>query len=146
VITINDVRDGVIGALSSLFPAAKIYGEEIKQGFTPRSFFVKVMNAGQDREVGQRYKRMHAFDVHYFADIHDQDLNEELHAVAEQLYGGLERVSVPGGTCRGTGMSHEIVDRTLHFFVQYNFHVIRQQAAGIKMQTLEQEGAIKNGG
>lgn len=139
-VTVNDVRNGVIAALVSLYPGVKVYGEEIKQGLVEPWFFVKVLTTGQSREVNRRYKRSNSFDVHYFAKT-----NEELHEMAESLYGGLEYVTYDGKIYRGSGMTHEIVDRVLHFFVDYNFHVIRDKPDEVKMQTLKQEASFKNG-
>lgn len=119
-ITINDVRNGVFIALKVCFPDFKRYGEEIKQGLTSPCFFVRLLSAQQDREVGRRYKRFHSFDVHYFAKN-----NEDAHGVAERLYGCMEYISVGGGICRGHRMRHEIVDGVLHFFVDFDFHVMR---------------------
>lgn len=139
-ITVNDVRDGVIGKLDELYPDVKVTGEEIQQGLGSRRFFVKILTAGHTKELGRRYRRVHSFDVHYFGPT-----NEELHSRAETLYGGLEYITVPGGITRGTRMRHEIVNEVLHFFVDYDFRVIQEKSAGTKMRTLKQEANVKNG-
>jgi hypothetical protein len=140
LITVNDIRDGVISALDALYPSINIYGEEVKQGLEEPRFFVKVLTAGQNREVNRRYKRMHSFDVHYFSQA-----NEDKHGVAENLYAGLEYIQAAGMPFRGTAMRYEIIDRVLHFFVDYNFHVMRQKDPETKMQTLKQEANFKDG-
>lgn len=138
MITINDVREGVIGALNAKFPAVPIYGEAIKQGFTEPCFFVKLLQGAQDRELERRYKRHHSFDLHYFAGT-----NAELHATAERLYACLEYIDVGGALCRAAGMTHEVVDGVLHFFVQYGFHVMGERPADPVLQALEQRGGIR---
>ncbi|SDJ76468.1 phage tail terminator family protein [Paenibacillus naphthalenovorans] len=139
-VTVNDVRDGVISKLKQLFPDVKVTGEEIKQGLGQSRFFVKLLTTKQSRVINRRYRRSHPFDIHYFGQT-----NEELHATADALYDGIEYINVPGGAVRGNNMQHEIVDGVLHFFVDYDFHVIRTKAAETKMRTLEQEANFKNG-
>jgi len=137
-IDVNAVRDGVIGALKSLHPSLKVYGEEIKQGLVEPCFFVKILTAGQKREINRRYVRSHLFDIHFFSKS-----NEEHYAMAESLLGGMEYIEVNGRLTRGTAMSYQVIDRVLHFFVNYNFHVLREKQDETKMQNLEQEEIIK---
>lgn len=139
-VTVNDVRDGVIAALRSAYPAVKIYGEKIKQGLVQPRFFVKILTAGHDREVDRRYKRVHSFDVHYFSET-----NEDMHAVADSLYAKLEYINLNGGLYRGSKMQHEIIDDVLHFFVDYDFHVMKPKQVEPKMQTMEQREMVKDG-
>lgn len=140
MITINDIKDGVIAKIAFLYPDIKIYDEEIKKGLVEPSFYVKILTAGQDKEIGRRYNRVHSFDVHYFSQT-----NEDKHAVAEKLYEEFEYIQAAGKPFRGQSMTFEIVDRVLHFFVDYNFHVMREKDPETKMQTLKQEGNFKNG-
>lgn len=141
-VTINSIRSGVILALSNLFPDMDIYGEEVKQGFESPCFFVKLLTVAQDKEVDRRYKRSYAFDIHFFPD--GNDYNREAHGMAEMLYDKLRSVAISGSLYRGTGMNHQIVDGTLHFFVDFNFHVYEPKNNIPKMKTLDQEGYLKN--
>lgn len=138
VITVNDVRHGVMTALHDRFPDIKVYGEEISQGFIEPCFFVKLLEATHTQALGRRYIRTHSFDVHYFAGT-----NADRHDMAEQLYDCLETIQAAGSACRALSMSHEIVDGVLHFFVAYTIHVMREQAGEPLMQDLEQEGDLK---
>lgn len=142
-VTVNSIRSGVILALSDFFPTLDIYGEEINQGFEAPCFFVKLLTTAQDREMDRRYRRSHSFDIHYFPA--SADPNEEAHGMAEQLYDKLRQVNIDGALYRGAGMTHEVVEGVLHFFVDFNFHVFAEKQPGIKMQTLNQEGRLKNG-
>ncbi|PYI57024.1 phage tail terminator family protein [Paenibacillus flagellatus] len=135
---INDVRNGVVGALADAFPASKIHDEEIRQGLRLRDFFVKLLTADQTREVGRRYMRTHSFDVHFFADTY-----EECHAVASTLYDIMEYITVAGGKVRGTRMNHEIVEDVLHFYVDYDFHIMRPAPSNPLMGQMEQEASVK---
>lgn len=144
MVTVNDVRSGVISALAKHFPDMDIYGEEIKQGLEEPCFFVKLFPVTQDREIGRRYKRFHSFDIHYFPRS-QTDANEEMFEVAEKLLDHMEyiEVEVAGSVCRGAKMESEIVDGVLHFKIDYDFHVLRQKRDEPVMKHLEQKGAIK---
>lgn len=123
-VNFNTVRDGVNAALDASFPEVPIAGEEIKQGLQEPYFFVKLLDAAQDQELGRRYRRFYSFDIHYFGTD-----NRDMHEAAEKLYEALESVDVDGILYRGTGMHHEIFDRVLHFFVDFNFMVSRPAPA-----------------
>ena len=66
--------------------------------------------------------------------------------MAEQLYEAMELIPVvdeSDGLMRGTKMGHEIVEGVLHFYVDYNFQVIKEATLEPLMQTMEQEGFIR---
>lgn len=142
-VTINTIRDGVILALSLLFPGTIIYEEKIPQNFEAPCFFVKLLTGDQAHELNRRYYRTHAFDIHFFPK--GEEYNREAHDVAERLYEELRELRIDGALYRGTSMSHEVVDDVLHFFVDINFHVLRPKDQVPKMKTLEQEGYLKHG-
>jgi len=137
MITVNSVLDSVIAALNQNFPNINTYSEESDQGLEEPYFYVKLFPVSQNQLLGQRYQRNHSFDIHYFAGG-----NEALHDMAEQLYDKLELISVDGGLVRGSGMRHEIVEGVLHWFVAYNFHVMRSVEADSLMQSMKQEGYL----
>jgi len=141
-VTINDVINSVFRSLAEHFPDKPRYGEEIKQGLKAPCFFVKLFPARQTREQGRRYLRTHAFDIHYFPD-RKKDENEDAHGMAEQLYAVLEYLPLGSSLCRGTRMRHEVVDGVMHFFINYDFHVMRPAPESPKMQNIEQEVSIE---
>ncbi|MHB8075101.1 phage tail terminator family protein [Desulfosporosinus fructosivorans] len=138
MITINMVRDSVMTTLKQHFPNLNVYGEEHDQGLEEPYFYVKLLPVTQNQLLGQRYQRNHSFDIHYLAGA-----NEALHDMAEQLYDKLELISLDGSPVRGTGMRHEIVDGVLHWFVAYNFQVMRSVEAEPLMQSMKQEGYLR---
>lgn len=146
VVTINSVRDGIILVLDSHFPTVPVMDEEIKQGLNeagdlnPPCFFVKLIDGMQNQQLGNRYRRVHSFDIHYFAVGRK---NRDMHDMAEQLYDNMDLIVIDGVSFRGTGMNHEIVDEVLHFFVDYTFRVKRDAPVVPDMQTLEQEEGVK---
>ncbi|MBG9788535.1 phage tail terminator family protein [Brevibacillus laterosporus] len=139
-ITINDVRNAVMSAIKKAYPIAKVYGEQLPQGFKEPCFFVLMLESSQDKELDRRYKRFHPFDIHYFASS-----NSGRYEVAERLVEVLELIDLNGKPIRGTKMRHTIVDDVLHFFVDYNFHVVRPKPVVSTMQKLKIEGGLKDG-
>nr|WP_236871279.1 hypothetical protein [Brevibacillus laterosporus] len=139
-ITINDVRRAVMTALKRAFPSSTIYGEQLPQGFKEPCFFVLMLEGSQDKELDRRYKRFHPFDIHYFT-----SLNSERYEVAEKLADVLELIDLQGKPIRGIKMRHTIVDDVLHFFVDYNFHVVRPKPVVPTMQKVKIEGGLKDG-
>lgn len=142
MITVNQVRYAVNARLDEKFPDIPIRGEEIKQGLVEPCFFVKLFPVAQDREVGRRYRRYHAFDIHYFPKS-ETDANDEMHDIGEKLLDHMEYIEVNDGAVRGHNMRYEIANGVLHFFVNYDFHVMRKKAEEPSMQTMEQEAGIK---
>ena len=90
----------------------------------------------------RRPNRCWAFDVHYFP--RQAGSNAELLAVAEQLLAELRFIELPGGgLLRGTSMRWEPVDGVLHFFVNYNALLNRQEEKPL-METLSVEQGLNN--
>ncbi|MBS4172121.1 DUF6838 family protein [Bacillus sp. FJAT-49736] len=141
MITINDISKSLISTLKKNFPQTRVYGEEIKQGFQDPCFFVKFFPVSQEREFRDRYKRYHSFDIHYFSD--SKFPNDDMGQVAETLYQAMEYLPVKNGICRGTKMKNETIDGVLHFYVDYDFHVIKERAPGIMMKSIEQGGFLR---
>ncbi|CDX04158.1 hypothetical protein DesLBE_1962 [Desulfitobacterium sp. LBE] len=151
-ITGNGIRDSVITILHQHFPGISVYGEEIRQGFDKPCFFVKLFPVSQNQLLGRRYQRNHSFDICYFPVVVDEGegegnrQNQDMHDVAEQLYEAMELIPVVDEgdrLMRGTKMRHEIIEGVLHFFVDYNFQVIKEATLEPLMQTMEQEGFIR---
>lgn len=142
-VTAKSIRDGVVLALSEMYPDLNIYDEEIPQGFKSPCFFVKLLTMSQDQELGRRHMRSHNFDIHFFPT--GPNYNSGALEVAESLYESLRFVEIDGAKYMGTAMNHEIVDRVLHFFVDYNFLAWLDKALEIKMAQLTQEGTLKDG-
>lgn len=137
--TINDVLNAVSVAIDAKHPNMPIFGEEIKQQLSPPGFHIKLLEPSHTHELGRRYSRSHPVVVRYFSDKRE---NEDMYAMAESLMDILEWITLGGQLLNGTNMYFEIVDEVLHFFVQYNFLVWREQPQVPKMQTLDQEGYI----
>ncbi|SHE62173.1 phage tail terminator family protein [Clostridium fallax] len=141
----NDLKIGINNTLDKEFPNINIYGEEIVQGFEEPCFFIKILDSEQNKELNKRYKRYISFDIHYFSD--KEDINSDCLDMADKFYELLEYIEVNGDLYRTMNMKHEVVDSVLHFYLNFNFTVIKKDKAvdSVKMQKLTQEVVEKNG-
>jgi len=124
IVSINTMRETVISKLRNHFPSMTIYGEEIAEGFQKPCLFVKLFSVDQTQIIGNRYKRNHSFNIHYFSET--EFPNDDMHAMAEQLYDLMEIIGEHDNLYRGTKMRHEIKEDVLHFFVNYNIVVNKE--------------------
>lgn len=143
IATINDLRTGINQVLDTRFPNITIYGEEIKQGFEEPCFFIKILSSSQDKEIDKRYKKNISFDIHYFSD--KEDVNSNCNDMVDRLYELLEYIPIGNKIYGSTKASHEVVDGVLHFFLQFNYHVIKDVGEIPKMEKLKQEVNIYDG-
>ncbi|WP_407647659.1 phage tail terminator family protein [Clostridium brassicae] len=135
--TINDLRIGINNVLDKEFPNITIYNEKIEQDFEEPCFFVKILSSEQDKELNIRYKKNVFFDIHYFSD--KEDINSDCLNMADKFYDLLEYVQVNDNLYRATNMTHEVIDGVLHFFLQFNYKVIKEIEKAPKMNKLKQE-------
>ncbi|MBO9610397.1 MAG: hypothetical protein J7639_30840 [Paenibacillaceae bacterium] len=139
-ISVNLMRDGVIAALEAALPDVDVLGEPAAESQPLPYCYAKLLEVRQAQERGNRFRRIHAFDVQY---TEEAPSNESLHLVAEQLYETMLTIAVSGGTYRSSELKHRIVGNVLHFYASYVCHVVLQEATPTLMQTLEQEEGIK---
>nr|WP_326498371.1 hypothetical protein [Clostridium brassicae] len=128
---------GINNVLDKEFPNITIYNEKIEQDFEEPCFFVKILSSEQDKELNIRYKKNVFFDIHYFSD--KEDINSDCLNMADKFYDLLEYVQVNDNLYRATNMTHEVIDGVLHFFLQFNYKVIKEIEKAPKMNKLKQE-------
>lgn len=134
----EEIKKAIIKRLTTAFPAANTYGEQIKQGFKEPCFFVQQIDGAQLRGIDRQYNRTAVFDVHYFPDGASLKAKEECNAMAAQLYDVLEYVRWQDDLFRGLNLRHEVVDDVLHFFINFNVRMRRVVPQPPKMQAMEQ--------
>ena len=133
----NDLKDAISITLDTEFPNADIHTENIKQGFQEPCFFIKVLTSNLDREVGRRYKKHMYLDIHYFSD--SEEVNRDCENIASRLNELLDYINVRGSLLRSRNKHHEIVDGVLHFFLEFNYFMMKEKDIVPIMKTLESE-------
>lgn len=142
---IKSITEGLAAVLSQQTGYA-VYTDYHKQHAHFPCFYVELIDASQEQELGNRYWREYAFDVLLFLDKNGEIKDRRaLTAMADTLFMALEYITVDGGQMlRGTEMSYRITDNVLHFFVSYNMHVKKVIDPAPAMQNLHTEGRVKN--
>lgn len=146
-VTIDDVKKGIIKKINTFRDKdiTEIYSEGVKQDFKEPCFFIKEIRSSQNRELANRYKRGHFYDIHYFPNPKSSRKNAELRQMSEVLYDQMEYIEIAGKLTMGLDMTHEIVDGVLHFFVKYPFYVYKGREPIPTIENIEYEGGVKNG-
>lgn len=133
---LNSVIEGISKKLNLVFGNAyNIYDESVKQDMKEPCFFILSLNPSQEQVIGKRYVRTQPFDIHYFPS--SKDINNEMNDIADSLYDALEYVTFKDtDILHGTSLNHQIVDGVLHFFVNYNFFVVKTEVPSDYMENV----------
>lgn len=123
---INKILDAISNALCDEFGENyEIYSEDIKQDFKEPCFFILCVNPSEKDFLGNRYHRNYLFDIQYFPE-NKEELNSDLYTIQERLFNCMEYIEMGEDLIRGKNRRGEIVDNTLHFFVNYDVFVIKK--------------------
>ncbi|MDE7298556.1 MAG: hypothetical protein K2N94_06965 [Lachnospiraceae bacterium] len=126
---INSIIAGISIALNKEFgDSCKNYTEEVKQGLEEPCFFISCIHPTHRLLRGRRYLRENMFCIQYFP-ADEGRAKEECNAAADRMVSCLEWITVDGALVRGTGMSAEVEDGILNFFVNYDLLVCRAEDA-----------------
>lgn len=118
-----------------------IYSESIPQGFREPCFYIKPIEMSREQGLDRKRKKYYQFGIHYFPE-ECRHKNKSMNEVYETLTNILEYIEIDEQLYRGTEMRSTIQDDVLHFFVNYDFHVIKSRDKNY-METLYQKGATK---
>lgn len=143
---INKIITGIAQGLDKEFNKQEkytIYTESIEQGFDEPCFSIFSLTPINTQLVGNRYKREYSFDIQYFSENKEIN-NNEINGVVERLFSSLEYITVDNSLLRGTNMNVEVVDKVLHFFINFNMIVKKQIEKAETMNNLDSK--VKLGG
>lgn len=122
----NKILDAISQALNSEFgDSYELYSENIKQDFKEPCFFIMCLNPSEQNFLGNRYYRKYLFNIQYFPK-NKKSPNSELYEMQERLFNCMEYINMDEDLIRGLKMRGEIVDKKLHFFVNYNVFVFKK--------------------
>ena len=118
-------------ALSEAFPEAKIFTEEIKQGFdySCPCFFINREEAKETLFLGSRYFSENRFCIRLIP--HNScNKNGECEQAAQRLFQALRWIKKIDGDedlLMGRKMSFEIKGGSLYFYVNYDFYIYKTE-------------------
>ena len=120
-----------------------VYMNVNEQEIQPSCFIIVAVKHEQKQKLGNRYELLQSFDVRYVPSS-TQELTEEFADVTSKLFRVLEYITVDGDLTRGTNRKAEIQDGILHFFVDFNLFVLKQQDR-FNMETMQSDVSLKEG-
>lgn len=124
---VNSIIKGIAKKLNETFGAGyKIYKEDIEQNFVEPCFSIVHIMSINSGKLPHRYLRTNRFNVQFFPESNIHAKND-IYEVAEKMLLEMEYITVDGNLCRGTDMRYEIEDGVLHFFVNYNLFIKKEQ-------------------
>ncbi len=118
---LNEIVAGITAKLNAVFgDEYDIFVQPPEQEMGERCFFVNILRPVQKPMIGIRKHRAYPFNISYVSAHSAADLYETL----DQLTDAMEWITLHDGSLmHGTGISGEIVDGVLQFFVGYNTFV-----------------------
>lgn len=142
--TINKIIEAIAEALFNEFGYDySYYKENIKQGFDVPCFYIKPIEPYVDEGLNRDNKHINKFDIQFISQDSESS-NKELYDIYEALVQALEYIKVDRKTYKGIKMQSHIESGVLHFFINYNFHILKPKDKNF-MEALEQKGGLKNG-
>ena len=139
---INKIIDGICTAISAEFgDEYEIYTESVKQGFKEPCFSILCLNPSINQHLGNKYFRQHQFCIHYFPKADEPKADD--YDVEERLFNVLELITVDGDLVRGTDIHSNTTDDVLHFFINYDFFVRKENEESDVMSEFEHVTDLK---
>lgn len=131
----KEVMIGIVQALDAGF-GLPVHIDSVNQKLAPPCFLIDRVQGELQKKLGNRYKSGNYFDIKYFTETEKPAM--EYLEVEEKLYNTLEYIEIEGSPTptKGTDMKSSVIDGVLHFFVNYNFHVFKQNAPEEPMQDI----------
>lgn len=144
---VNKIIDGISKALYKEFgDKYEIYTEEMEQGLQEPCFSIVCIKPTNNLFRGNKYYRQNQFCIHYFPSTSDK--RQECQEVLEKLYQILEYIEIEDDKKKkimGNGMNAEFDDGVLHFFINYNMFVYKEEDKETPMENYDYDNDIKKG-
>lgn len=129
--------------LESVFGNPCIYHDMLPMGYKSPCFFVNHVDTQVQLKLFNRYRVAANYDITYHPE--ERKFNsKEFSEVVEKMTYGLELVQLEDGNyVRGSNIRYEVQESVLHFFITFDFFVIRAKDRGTKMEKLYQRYGLK---
>lgn len=139
--TINKIIEGITEALFNEFgDKYSYYKENIKQGFELPCFYIKPIEPYVDEGLNRDNKYINKFDIQFIGQDNGNS-NNELYDIYNTLTQVLGYIKIDGRSYKGIKMQSHIENGILHFFINYDFHILKPKDKNF-MEHLEQKGGL----
>lgn len=134
---INNVIDAICKALNDEFKNEyKVYiRQKLQNPITP-CFLISARNLEQKRYQGKRCYCQYVFEIQYLPTSQEPII--EINSVLQRLFECLEYIDEGDNILNGTDMKAEIVDEVLHYTVNYNFFIMRNNTEAVMEQFISE--------
>jgi len=120
---ISSVKSAIAGKLSGLYPSARIYDENIPQGFKTPCFMVSLIEQSYSKRVSNRYKSLLSFNVAYYSNKGKTEIKSDCQAVQVALFRAFDTF----GAYRAQNKQATIVDNVLHFTFDVPYSELKEE-------------------
>lgn len=139
---IKSVFDAISIALNAEFgDGYTIYTENVRQGFREPCFFIQPITEVRTAELCDTVKKRLKVDILFFPP-ENSSKKSEIIRVLDIMLEKMSVLFVDGNKIRGNEISSEIEDDVLHFIVNYDFRLIKNDNTDF-MEKLNQKGGLK---
>lgn len=126
---INETKQAIANKLKELYPAHKVYMEDVPQNFKTPSFLLILTDQDYNKLLLNKFKSLLSFDVAYYSDKDKIEIKEDCQDVQINLFRSFDLV----GGYRIKSKQAAIVDNVLHFTFSIEISEMFQEDY-IKMQ------------
>lgn len=143
---IDAILTAISTRLSEVKEGCEIYSQDVEQGLSPNSFFIRLLIATTTPLLGQRKFRFYPFVITYFPTA--SETNDDMMTLGDRMVTELEYITMLNGDIvRGWDISYEIdhEQNVLRFEIEYRITTIPVEEIEA-MQDLTQEIEIKEEG
>ena len=150
---VNQLTMAIARAIKEQFPQTDIFTEQLEQGFESPCFFIFCEGQREYNKLDVRFLAEHTFVIEYFPKERNQNCcccakgdNGDCWEVQSKLNRLLELIALDDGSLvRGTNRKGEIHDNVLHFFVDYDFYMLKRKQPDEYMEVLNVYEKTRNG-
>ncbi len=137
----EQIKNGILTILKDNYNNIPRYDEKIEQGFREPCFFIKSIEPSQQKLLDNRYRREYDYDLRYFSNT-----NEDRIKMADNLMFLLEYINLEDKSkIRASKLSYKIEDdETLHLFITYKVHILKQKENVPLIENMDLEERIKS--
>lgn len=141
---VNEVVIGMATKINKIYNKKyPIYTDNEEQGLDKPCFFIKYLNGDENREIGLQ-DRFYKDKLNFVIIGYTEDGNTEiLNDMIDNLY-ELEYIELTDKTLlRAEKLHPKIEDGVLHFFIDYEIFIKKEDATTIKMNNYDLTGEVK---
>lgn len=141
----NAIINGIVAQINKVFgEESHVFTEDVSQNLPTPAFIITALNPVNRQYRGRMRKNTGTYCIQYFASTGNPSGEPlaECNDVRDKLCRAMEYITVEEKLWRGTGMTGEIVDGVLHFFVDVN-GMMAEAEQGEKMQELVMDLRLK---